>query len=66
MKVYVTVLLLKKYLTLKFEKNILRGFFYKFMNPQILERKFSQSEMPLSLKYIWLGLTSENFMFWSY
>ena len=29
-------------------------FFCNFMNPPILERKFSQPEMPLSLKYIFL------------
>ena len=36
--------------------------FLNFMNPLILERKFSQPEMSLSLKYIWLALISENFM----
>ena len=39
-----------------------RFFFCNFMNPLILERKFSQTEMSLSQKYIWLTLISENFM----
>ena len=38
------------------------AFFGNFMNPLILERKFSQPEMSLSLKYIWLPLISENFV----
>ena len=56
LKVYVTVLLLKKYLTSKIEESAPHGFFFfcNFMNPPILERKFSQPEMPLSLKYIFL------------
>ena len=54
LKVYVTVLLLRKYLTSKVEKNVSDGFFYNFMNSLILERKFSQPEMLLSQKYIYL------------
>ena len=50
LKVYVTVLLLNKYLTSKIEKNVLQGSFLQFMNPLIVERKFSQPEMSLSQK----------------
>ena len=32
------------------------------MNPLILETKFSQPEMSLSRKYIWLAVISENLM----
>ena len=52
LKVYITVLLLKKYLTSKIAKNIPHGFFCNFMNPLILERKFSQPEMSLSQVYL--------------
>ena len=40
LKVYVTVLLLKKYLTSKIEKNVPHVFFCNFMNPLIMERRF--------------------------
>ena len=45
LKLYVIVLLLKKYLTSTIEKNVPHGFFCNFMNPLILERKFSQPGM---------------------
>ena len=52
LKFDVAVLLLKKYLTLKLKRNVPLGIFYDFMNPLILERKFSQPEISLSQKYI--------------
>ena len=44
------------------KKTFHMGLFCNFMSPLILERKFSQPEMSLSQKYIWLALISENFM----
>ena len=66
LKFYIIVLLLKTSLTSKTEKTFhmvfFFGFFCNFTSPLILERKFSESEMSLKLKYIWLALISENFM----
>ena len=59
---YITVLLLKKYLTSKIEKKktpVNMGF---FAPPLILERQFSKLEMSLSQKYIWLALISKDSM----
>ena len=48
LKVYATVPLLKKYLASKYKKTFhFFLFFCNFMNPLILIRKFSQSEMSL-------------------
>ena len=52
LKVYVTFLLSRIYLTLKNEKKVPYVFSLQFMNPLILERKLSQPEMCLSRKYI--------------
>ena len=52
LQVYVTVFLLKNYLTSKIKKRKHSTFFCSFMNSLILERKFSQPEMSLSQKYI--------------
>ena len=46
LKVYVTILLLKKYLTSKIEKNVPHVFFYlQFYDPLILEKKISKPGM---------------------
>ena len=59
LKVYATVLLLKKYQNLK--KNVPHGFFDNFMNPLILER---------TLFTTWNGLKSELYLtcinFWKF
>ena len=63
LKVNATVLLLKKYLTSKIEKKLSKWvFFWNFMTPLIFEIKFSQPEVSLIKKYIWLALISKNFM----
>ena len=52
LKVYVTLLLLRKYLTLKIEKDVLHGFFFTNYEPPNLGKKLLQPKMSLSQKYI--------------